>query len=505
MVDNKKTNKRHLQPANVNDGYGHVQPQEIDLERAVLGALMIDREALAKVKDILVSDSFYEPRNQYIYDAILALNTRQSPIDFLTVTEELKSNGTLEDAGGVIYVTEISSSVASSASVEYHAKVIHDCYIRRQIIHKTSELQTAAFDRTIDIGDTLEKIDSLKKELDQDSGDYLQLMNVPSEAEWRKELADEPCGITVDLSFKAKNDDKVQLLFPSDGVTIFGALTSHGKSRALENTALEVAMNSDEGSVLYFTYEENKNSIYRELLNIYANMELSKNNLNTIAQYFKGNMQYFSHDTSIAEFQEKEKKFMRDIILSGRLVIINKDYDSKELLRALNAISKKRKIKAVFVDYIQLLYTNGNTRPRNEELKGIGKGLMNFATDNLVPVIVAAQLNRETTSPAEMQNQNIADSADLERVAQVIVLLWNSAFKPLNKSDVTKAAQVEEKKDFKLGVPGKIYAFLSKNRKGNVGADALWNFNGNTGVITDENNKPLGEIGDKKKKEIPVY
>ena len=118
---NTRTTKAKVQP--VND-YGHIQPQARELEEVVLGALMIEKDAYSLVSEILRSESFYEHAHQLIYAAITDLAIRQEPVDILTVTEQLKKRGELEEVGGPFYITQLSSKVASSAHIEYHARII---------------------------------------------------------------------------------------------------------------------------------------------------------------------------------------------------------------------------------------------------------------------------------------------------------------------------------------------------------------------------------------------
>ena len=127
------------------DEYGHLQPQAPELEEAVLGALMIEKDAYSLVSEILRPESFYERRHQLIYSAITSLALRQQPVDILTVAEQLRSTGELEDAGGPFYITQLSGKVASSAHIEYHARIIAQKFLARELITFTSNIQTKAF------------------------------------------------------------------------------------------------------------------------------------------------------------------------------------------------------------------------------------------------------------------------------------------------------------------------------------------------------------------------
>ena len=158
MPEQEKNNRRRVRKQQpVDNTYGHLQPQALEVEKAVLGALMIDKDAYAIVCETLRPESFYEPRNQMVYAAIRDLSMAEKPVDVLTVTEQLAKSGTLEEVGGPGYVAELSSRVASSANIEYHANIIAQKSLARQLISFTSGIQTKAFDETIDVEDLMQE------------------------------------------------------------------------------------------------------------------------------------------------------------------------------------------------------------------------------------------------------------------------------------------------------------------------------------------------------------
>ena len=140
-----------------NNTYAHLQPQALDVERAVLGALMNDRDAYAVVCEILSPESFYEKRNQDIYSAIRDLSLAEKPVDVLTVTDELERQGNLDKVGGAIYLADLSNNIASSANIEYHARIIAHKFLARQLISFASNIETKAFDGSMDIDDLMQE------------------------------------------------------------------------------------------------------------------------------------------------------------------------------------------------------------------------------------------------------------------------------------------------------------------------------------------------------------
>ena len=180
--NNNRRRQRRQQP--VDNTYGHLQPQAPDVEKAVLGALMIDKDAYAVVCETLRPESFYEPRNQMVYTAIRDLSMAERPVDILTVTEQLAKQGTLDEVGGPGYVTELSSRVASSANIEYHANIIAQKSLARQLISFASVVETKAFDETIDVEELMQEAEGSLFELSQRNmkKDYTAIDPVLSQA-----------------------------------------------------------------------------------------------------------------------------------------------------------------------------------------------------------------------------------------------------------------------------------------------------------------------------------
>ena len=167
----------------VND-YGRIPPQATDLEEAVLGALMIEKDAYSLVSEILRPQSFYEHRHQLIYTAITNLAMNQQPIDLLTVKNELEKEGTLDEIGGLFYITQLTSKVASAAHVEFHARIIAQKSLARELISFTNGIQSKAFDETQDVDDLMQEAEGKLFEISQQNlkKDYTQINPIIDEA-----------------------------------------------------------------------------------------------------------------------------------------------------------------------------------------------------------------------------------------------------------------------------------------------------------------------------------
>ena len=167
-LENKRTNNnfknidRKRQQADLSSiVYGKVPPQAIDLEEAVLGAFMIDRDAVTNAIEILRPESFYDDRHRIIFTAIRRLFEKTQPIDLLTVTEELRKMGQLEEAGGPFYVTTLTNRVASAAHIEHHARIVTQKFIQRELIRISTEIVHDSFEDTTDVFELLDKAEQI--------------------------------------------------------------------------------------------------------------------------------------------------------------------------------------------------------------------------------------------------------------------------------------------------------------------------------------------------------
>lgn len=331
--------------------------------------------------------------------------------------------------------------------------------------------------------------------------DLSEYLYIPTREELRERLRNRPSGVPTGYLFSSGAREE-RLTLPAGAVTLVCGLPSHGKSVFLRNLALQVAQQQEEGSVLYFTIEEDYESTFIEFVNTYVNKELTKpspkyNNLTTIAEYYQTDSTRYMKQDVIKDFKEGEARFNEKLIQTGKLRIYDTDFYAEDLVETIRYLAAKMKIRAVFVDYVQLLHSRGTRLQPREELKEISKHLRQTAKELKLPIVLAAQLNRDAKSPSEMRAQNIAESADLEREANKVVLLWNSKFRPLN-GNAYREEDIERGKRLNFGTEGKIYALMEKNRGGISGLDTVLDFNGNTGAVAanfkEKEEEPGGDL-----------
>lgn len=297
--------------------------------------------------------------------------------------------------------------------------------------------------------------------------------------------------VSTDMELFDNIGGKFRFVMPP-GITTIAAHTGHGKSKVMQHFAINEALKDDEGCVVYIPYEESEKQVTANMLNVFADIELTKKtarhgNMQTILEYLHdGNTKYMRAD-SIVSFQRKVAEF-KELLRRRSIKIIKPEtpYIS-ELKTILNSIMAQReiKIKCVFIDYIQELYIENTKAQRADELKEVMVELDMFSQRNNIPVIVAAQLKRETAdTPLMLTNQCIADSSWIERKSSEIIIIWSNKEKCKNdpKGQLTKKAN-EEIPGLDLGTGGKIFFIQTKSRINPVGTTAILPINGNTGRI----------------------
>lgn len=279
-----------------------------------------------------------------------------------------------------------------------------------------------------------------------------------------------------------------EITLPAAALSILCAPTAHGKTTFLLNMLLNLVQNYPNKQIHLFSYEEDSDTLFINALNIFINKELAKNNRKAIKAYFADNSaQLFEKATSLQSFQTAKQHFFAELIASGRLHIHYVDYDSDTLIDAIHYLRQNTPTAAVLIDYMQLLHKKTNRRfnSRQEELKEICLNMKDMVIETGLPVVLAAQFNREVINPALLHPTKIGEAGDIERIAHMILGIWNNNFDPIGND-----AQLSELKNSGFVQPNTIYVKLLKNRGGLSNLADLLAYNGNTGKI-DKINKRL--------------
>jgi DNA primase catalytic core len=334
----------------------------------------------------------------------------------------------------------------------------------------------------------LELLDSKVKEvkLKDKATEFSRLLIPTSEAKIKEEEANLPDSLNSGFNINGE-----ELLLPGGAISVYAAPTNHGKTVLLINTVLNVAERYPDKKFIFFTYEERDTAILQYFLNIYIDINLNnsdKTNRRTLRDYFKTGSTQFISSHNLEYFNAKKEEFFKTYIETGRILVKYVDYNSQELTTAIEYINKESKdIGGVFIDYFQLLKLPKEKNSRQEELKQICMSLKDTAVRTGLPLILAAQFNREVTNLMRLHPTNIGEAGDIERIVNTLVGLWNMDKKPVLKGITDAEADEIDMRISKRGLKGdeakKMYLEILKSRDLPTGSYDFLEFNGNTGKV----------------------
>lgn len=334
----------------------------------------------------------------------------------------------------------------------------------------------------------LELLDSKVKEvkLKDKATEFSRLLIPTSEDKIKEEEANLPDSLNSGFNINGE-----ELLLPGGAISVYSAPTNHGKTILLINTVLNVAQRYPDKKFIFFTYEERDTAILQYFLNTYIDVNLNnsdKANRRILRDYFKTGSTQFISSHNLEYFNAKKEEFFKTYIETGRILVKYVDYNSQELTTAIEYINKESKdIGGVFIDYFQLLKLPKEKNSRQEELKQICMSLKDTAVRTGLPLILAAQFNREVTNLMRLHPTNIGEAGDIERIVNTLVGLWNMDKKPVLKG-ITDAEADEinmriSNRGLKVEGAKNMYLEILKSRDLPTGSYDFLEFNGNTGKV----------------------
>ena len=471
-----KTPRRTRRQQPVNNTYGHLQPQAPEVEKAVLGALMIDKDAYAVVCEILHPESFYEPRHQQIFAAIRDLSMAERPVDVLTVTDQLAKDGVLENVGGPVYIAELSSRVASSANIEYHARIIAQKSLARQLISFASAIETKAFDETIDVDDLMNEAEGSLFELSQKNmkKDYTQINPVIEQAiKVIQTAAANKDGLTGVPTGYHKLDDITSGWQSSDLVIIAGRPAMGKTSFALsmaKNIAAEYQV-----PMAFFSLEMSNVQLVNRLISNVCEIQGSK--------ILNGQLQP-------DEWDRLDKRVNK--LLGAPLYVDDTPSLSVfELRTKARRLVREHGVQIIMIDYLQLMNASGmRFSSRQEEVSTISRSLKGLAKELEIPIIALSQLNRgvegrEGLEGKRPQLSDLRESGAIEQDADMVLFVHRPEYYHIYQDDNGR------------DLHGMAQIIIAKHRKGATG-DVLLTFRGeytrfeNPEDKAIENRAPMG-------------
>ena len=439
-----------------NTTYAHLQPQALEVERAVLGALMNDRDAYAVVCEILSSESFYEQRNQLIYSAIRDLSIAEKPVDVLTVTDELERQGSLDKVGGAIYIADLSNKVASSANIEYHARIIAHKFLARQLISFASDIETKAFDGSMDIDDLMQDAEGSLFELSRRNmkKDYTQIDPVISNAvEVIQKAAANKDGLTGVPTGYHKLDNITSGWQASDLVIIAGR-PAMGKTSFALSMAKNIAADY-KVPMAFFSLEMSNVQLVNRLISNCCEIQGSK---------------ILNGQLKPDEWERLDKR-LNNLIGSPLYVDDTPGLSVFELRTKARRLVRDHGVKIIMIDYLQLMNANGmRFSSRQEEVSTISRSLKQIAKELDIPILALSQLNRGVESREGLEGKrpqlsDLRESGAIEQDADMVLFV--------HRPEYYHIYQDENGRD----LHGMAQIIIAKHRKGATG-DVLLNFRG---------------------------
>ena len=408
---------------------GKMPPQASDLEEAVLGALMLEKEAITTVIDILKPDSFYKDQHKTIYEAIIELFNESAPVDLLTVSNQLRKRGKLEFAGGPFYITELTTRVNSAANIEFHARIISEMAIKRRLIRIAGEIQRDAYEDSNDVFELLDRTESALFEVSESNirKNYADMRTIMREAiqelEAKKDHTD---GLTgVPSGFSAL--DRVTSGWQKSDLIIIAARPAMGKTAfvvsAMRNAAVEFGK-----AVAIFSLEMSSVQLVNRLISAEAELESEKIKKGNLADY---------------EWEQLVHKTAR---LTESPIFI----DDTPALSVLELRAKCRRLKAqhdiqmVIIDYLQLMSGDSTKMGgagkgnREQEIASISRALKNLAKELSVPVIALSQLSRAVETRGGDKRPQLSDlreSGSIEQDADMVMFLYRPEYYGIMESE----------------------------------------------------------------------
>lgn len=402
--------------------FGKVPPQSIPLEEAILGALMLDREALTIISDILPPEAFYPNAHQVIYKAIIRLHERQNPVDILTVTEELRKSGDLEIAGGSYYLVELTNRVASAANIEYHARIVLQKYIQRQIIATGTNMVREGYEETMDCFEALNNAERYLFAITQNtisrSNTEAGAVGLAVLKHIEQNLIKIKTGGITGTTSGIREIDTLTGGWQDSDLIILAARPGMGKTGFALTIAINAAMAGK--PVAFFSLEMANTQLGMRMLSILGSVSGNKMR--------NGNLSDYEWQV-IGEMVEKLEKLPIYFDDTPALSI-------PEMRAKCRRLKRQHNIGLVIVDYLQLmaLTMSGQENKsinREQEVSGISRALKGLAKELNVPVIALSQLSRavETRGGAKRpQLSDLRDSGAVEQDADIVSFIYRPEY-----------------------------------------------------------------------------
>ncbi|HIA07320.1 MAG TPA: replicative DNA helicase [Flavobacteriales bacterium] len=430
--------------------HGKLPPQALELEEAVLGALMLEKDALTDVIDKLKPENFYKEVHQKIYQAICDLFSKSEPTDYLTVINELKRNGDLEVVGGPYYITQLTAKIASTANTEFHAHIILQKFIQRELIRISSGVIEEAYDDTIDVFDLLDNAESKLFEVAEGTirGAPKKMTGLISQVLKRIEEAKNHKDGMSGVASGFTRLDRLTNGWQKADLIIVAARPAMGKTAFVLSMARNLAVEFRK-PVAFFSLEMSSLQLVMRLISNETELDAEK--------LKRGQL-------TMAEWEQLHAQI--DKLSDAPLIIDDTPALSVFELRAKSRkLMVKHQLELIVVDYLQLMTTGTEGKGnREQEISLISRSLKSIAKELNVPIIALSQLSRAVETRGGDKRPMLSDlreSGAIEQDADIVIFLYRPEYYGIDEDDAQNPTN------------GIAEVIISKHRNGQTGTVKL--------------------------------
>ena len=392
-----------------------IPPHSVEAEQSVLGSILLDKEAMISVSETLVPEDFYKEAHKVIYESMLKLYNSQSEIDLITLTDELRDQGYLDDIGGIAYITSLSTVVPTTSNIKYYVNIVKEKSISRQLISAANDIINLGYDGSAKVEYVLENAEKKIFDISQEraTNDFQPINQVISEAlSMLENLYKEKNDVTgLSTGFWDLNK-KINGLQRSD-LLLIAARPAMGKTAFALNLVQNAALKGD-ASVAVFSLEMSKEQLVQRMIASQSTVELKKIKTGTLA------------DNDWPRITDGMA------ILSGAKIHI----DDTPGIKISELRSKCRKLKIekgldlVLIDYLQLMEGEGQNESRQQEIAKISRSLKILAKELDCPVVALSQLSRAPEQRADHRPMlsDLRESGSIEQDADIVMFLYRDEY-----------------------------------------------------------------------------
>ncbi len=417
-----------------------VPPHDLEAERSVLGAILIDSSAINLVAEFLKPEHFYDPTHQLIFQAMLSLFEKQQPIDIVTLVNQLKTEGNLKKIGGKGYLSDLIDTVPTSANIEKYGQIVKDHYTKRKLIEISSRTVEKAFDEQAEVKNLLDGVETEIFSLSQEHlhRDFIHLREVLAESfERLEELMKSGTHFRGIPSGYEELDKKLAGFQPSN-LIILAARPALGKTSFALNIAANVAI-KNKFSVGFFSLEMSKEELVDRLLVGVADIDAWRLKTGRLSD----------------EDYQKITEAMGELSEAPIFIDDTPGVSILEMRAKARKLKARNDLKLLIVDYLQLADAGRRFDSRVQEVSFVSQGLKNLARELKIPVIAISQLSRavEQRGTKKPQLSDLRESGSIEQDADVVLFLY----------------QEEESEDLLDQNKRLIKVSIAKHRNGPIG------------------------------------